>query len=94
MEFNPLVTGSKAPVPGCFCAAVNLPSADCIQLRRSDIFVESQTAENSKLRRSGIVCVAEYVAPTELVNLFTTLTTTIPLLRSLNMTRPTGVARN
>jgi len=55
------------------------------KLRRSDLFVENRSAQDSKLRRSGIFHWRDYVAPTELNNLLIALTTKIPLLRSYKM---------
>jgi hypothetical protein len=55
------------------------------KLRRSDLFVENRPAQDSQLRRSGIVLWRDYVAPTELKNLLMALTTKIPLLRSYKM---------
>lgn len=52
------------------------------QLRRSEIFLETQPSQNPKLRRSGISSGDEYVAPTELTNYRDGHTTNIPLLRN------------
>lgn len=60
------------------------------QLRRSDLFVENRSAQDSKLRRSGIFRRHKDVAPTELNNLLIALATKIPLLRSWQ----TAAARN
>ena len=63
------------------------------QLRRSEIFVETQPSQNSKLRRSGISHCSEYVAPTELNNNWGTSATNMSLLRSYPMPQgPTAVA--
>ena len=53
------------------------------KLRRSDLFVENRSAQDSQLRRSGIfnfVSRAE-VAPTELENFLDAVATKIPRLR-------------
>jgi hypothetical protein len=61
---------------------MNMAQTNLSKLRRSDLFVENRTAQDSKLRRSVIFHWREYVAPTELKNLLIALTTKIPLLRS------------
>lgn len=60
------------------------------KLRRSDLFVENQSAQDSKLRRSGIFRRRKDVAPTELNNFLIVLATKIPLLRSWEMTLARG----
>ncbi len=52
------------------------------QLRRSDLFVENRSAQDSKLRRSGIFRRRADVAPTELNDFLMAGATNMPLLRS------------
>jgi len=55
------------------------------KLRRSDLFVENRSAQDSQLRRSGIFRPRADVAPTELEIFLDALATKIPRLRRWEM---------
>lgn len=55
------------------------------KLRRSDLFVENRSSQDSQLRRSDIFRRRADVAPTELEIFLDALATKIPLLRSWEM---------
>jgi hypothetical protein len=62
-------------------------SARLGKLRRSDLFVENQFAQDSQLRRSGIFRRRADAAPTELNNFLIAVDTKIPLLRRCGTAR-------